>query len=211
MDDQPGLRERKKQRTHDAISNAAIDLFLEHGFDAVSISQVAEAAEVSRRTLFAYFPAKEDLVLHRVADHGTESARVVRAYPAAPLTALRAHFLDGLARHDPIAGLCDLPEVLALYRLITSTPSLVAGMLRFRESAEHALAAELGDLPGVAPLTARLAAAQIASVQWRLSMENHDRVATGVPATTAYPGAVAAAEQAFDLLSHGLAPVLPQA
>ncbi|MEV8063781.1 TetR family transcriptional regulator, partial [Streptomyces antimycoticus] len=45
MDGKPGLRERKKQRTHAAISDAAIALFLEHGFNQVSVAQVAEAAE----------------------------------------------------------------------------------------------------------------------------------------------------------------------
>src|SRR6266568_4122887 len=107
MNEPTGLRERKKRRTHEAISNAAIELFLRHGYDQVSIAQIAEAAEVSRRTLFAYFPAKEDLVLHRIEDHRTESARVVRAHPRAPLSALRAYFLDGLDRRDPITGLCD--------------------------------------------------------------------------------------------------------
>src|ERR1041384_7757078 len=82
MTTEPGLRERKRQRTHAAISEAAIGLFLRHGYDQVSVAQVAEAAEVSRRTLFAYFPAKEDLVVHRFADHETESARVTLARPA---------------------------------------------------------------------------------------------------------------------------------
>ncbi|MET7990547.1 TetR family transcriptional regulator [Amycolatopsis sp. NPDC005232] len=204
MDEQTGLRERKKQRTREAISNAALELFFEHGFDQVSISQVAEAAEVSRRTLFAYFQGKDDLVLHRIADHEHESARVVREHRDAPLPALREHFLDGLRRHDPITGLCDLPQVLALYRLIMGTPTLLPSVLRFRESGELALAAELGESPDLPPLTARLAAAQIASVQWRLSRENHHRMANGVSATDAYPEAVAAAELGFDLLMNGL-------
>jgi AcrR family transcriptional regulator len=76
-----GLRERKRARTHAVISDTAIALFLEHGFDQVSVAQVAEAAEVSKRTVFAYFPTKEDLVVHRFADHETEAARVVRARP----------------------------------------------------------------------------------------------------------------------------------
>src|SRR3954468_6075529 len=79
-----GLRERKRARTHAAISEAAIALFLERGFDHVSVAQVAEAAEVSKRTLFAYFPAKEDLVVHRFADHETEAARVVGPRPPLP-------------------------------------------------------------------------------------------------------------------------------
>src|SRR5262249_57163897 len=85
-----GLRARKKARTHDTIADAAISLFLAHGFDQVSINDIAAAAEVSKPTLFRYFPTKEDLVLHRFADHQGEAARVVSDRPTAvwPLTAL---------------------------------------------------------------------------------------------------------------------------
>jgi AcrR family transcriptional regulator len=201
MDEPTSLRERKKQRTHEAISNAAIELFLRHGYDQVSIAQIADAAEVSRRTLFAYFPAKEDLVLHRISDHRAESARVVSAHPHAPLRALRAHFLDGLDRRDPITGLCDVPEILAYYRLLLDTPSLVTSMLGFQAASEEALVAELRGLP---ELTARLTATQITAVQWQLTMENHQRIASGISADDAYPGAVAAARLGFDLLTTGL-------
>ncbi|MCP3802613.1 TetR/AcrR family transcriptional regulator [Allokutzneria sp. A3M-2-11 16] len=206
MDEPTGLRERKKQRTREAISNAAIALFFEHGFDQVSISRIAQVAEVSRRTLFAYFPAKEDLVLHRIADHETESARIVRDHPGAPLAALRAHFMDGLDRRDPITGLCDVPAAVALYRLIMGTPSLAAGMLRYRGSSEVALAEALRER---APeLTARLAAAQIMAVQWRLAEDNQQLIADGTSADDAYPAAVDAARQGFELLSKGLESIL---
>ncbi|WUN46715.1 TetR/AcrR family transcriptional regulator [Streptomyces sp. NBC_00306] len=64
-----GLRERKKQQAYRAISDGAIALFLEKGFEAVSVAEIAAAADVSKPTLFRYFPAKEDLALHRFADH----------------------------------------------------------------------------------------------------------------------------------------------
>ncbi|MCZ9345440.1 TetR/AcrR family transcriptional regulator, partial [Streptomyces sp. TRM76130] len=64
-----GLRERKKRRTYQVLSDTAVRLFTERGFDAVSVAEVAAAAEVSKPTLFRYFPAKEDLVLYRIADH----------------------------------------------------------------------------------------------------------------------------------------------
>lgn len=54
-------------------------MFLERGFDKVSVAEVAAAADISKPTLFRYFPAKEDLVLHRFADHEDEAARVVTA------------------------------------------------------------------------------------------------------------------------------------
>ncbi len=212
MDGKPGLRERKKQRTHAAISEAAITLFLEHGFNQVSVAQVAEAAEVSKRTLFAYFPAKEDLVVHRLADHETESARVVRARPprTTPLTALREHFFKGLRERDPITGLNDHPQILELTRMILDTPSLVARMERFKAGAERALAEALRETADTPELTARLAAVQIVAVQWSLAQDNTARVTYGEPADERYPGAVADAEHAFALLENGLRHLPPR-
>jgi AcrR family transcriptional regulator len=63
-----GLRERKKADTHDAIRAAAAELFLEQGYDATTMEAVAEAANVSVRTVFRYFPAKEDLVFDDKTD-----------------------------------------------------------------------------------------------------------------------------------------------
>nr|WP_202449696.1 TetR/AcrR family transcriptional regulator [Streptomyces sp. SID4917] len=206
VDGKPGLRERKKQRTHTAISEAAIALFLEHGFNQVSVAQVAEAAEVSKRTLFAYFPAKEDLVVHRLADHETEAARVVRARPdrTAPLTALREHFLNGLRERDPITGLNDRPEVRAFHRMILDAPALVTRMERFKTTAERTLAEALRDTADIPEPTARLAAVQLVAVRWALAQDNAERLAYGESADERYAGAVSDAEHAFALLEHGL-------
>ncbi|KAA5832840.1 TetR family transcriptional regulator [Saccharopolyspora hirsuta] len=206
MDQHLGLRERKKQRTRETISNTAIALFIEHGFDPVSITQVADAAEVSRRTLFSYFPAKEDLVVHRFADHEDESARVVRARPAdqTPLDALRANFLDGLRRHDPITGISDNPEVIAIYELILDTPALYARIVRFFENSERMLVAALRETDDLPELTARLIAAQISAVQRTLALDNFRRAVAGTTAADAYPDALAAAELGFNQLRDGL-------
>ena len=59
----PGLRERKRRKTFAAIHEAALRLFAERGYSAVTIADIAEAADVSRATVFAYYPAKEDIVL----------------------------------------------------------------------------------------------------------------------------------------------------
>jgi AcrR family transcriptional regulator len=206
VNDQLGLRERKKLRTREAISNAAIELFLAAGFDQVSVTQVAEAAEVSRRTLFAYFPTKEDLVLHRFADHEDEPARVVRgrAVNQSALDALRDHFLGGLAHRDLNTGLNDLPQILALLRLVTDTASLGARLLQYFNRGMAPLAESLTEV-GSAPLTARLAAAQIIGVQRVLAEDNMAAIAAGSTADDRYPAAVTAAEHAFDLLGAGLA------
>ena len=59
----PGLRERKKARTKATIQREAVRLFLDRGYDATTVEQVAAAAEVAPSTVFRYFPTKEDLVL----------------------------------------------------------------------------------------------------------------------------------------------------
>ncbi|MGI5488373.1 TetR/AcrR family transcriptional regulator [Microtetraspora malaysiensis] len=199
-----GLRRLKRQRTHDAISAAAISLFLERGFDEVSVAEVAAAAEVSKPTLFKYFATKEDLVLHRIADHRGEAARVVRhREPGAdPLAALHAHFLDGLARRDPVTGLNDDPEVIGYHRMVFSTPSLVARLFHHMAADEEALAAALGE--DADDLSARLLAAQVIAVQRVLARRNWSALAEGMSADDAHPSAVSAADRAFAQLRDGV-------
>lgn len=193
-----GLRERKKRRMYQTVSDTAIRLFLEKGFDAVSVAEVAAAAEISKPTLFRYFPSKEDLVLYRFADHEDEAARVVRQGPS-PVEALRRHFLEGLERGDPVTGLNDHPEVLAYQSMLYGTPALVARLYGYLERSEAALAEALGG-----GLDARLAAGQIVAVQRILAQENWRRIAGGERAADVKPDAVAAAERAFGWLEAGL-------
>ena len=193
-----GLRERKKQQTYDALSEAAIALFLERGFDEVPVADIAAAADVSKPTLFKYFPTKQDLVLHRIADHQHEAARVVQAAVAQPVDALRAHFLAGLADRDPVTGLNDHPAVLAYYNLVFTTPALATRLHEFMDEDERALAAALGN-----DLAAELLAAQVLSIQRVLSRRNWAAIDGGQSAAARYPDAVAEAEAAFDRLALG--------
>ena len=198
-----GLRARKKVRTRDAIAEAAISLFLAHGFDQVSVSDIAATAEVSKPTLFRYFPTKEDLILHRFADHHGEAARVVRDRPPgiAPTTALHRHFRSGLDRFEPVTGLNDHPEVVAFHRLVFTTPSLAGRLMHYLLADEDALAAALG--PGV---PGRLQAAQVIAVQRVLARANWQKIADGRTARDVQPAAVAAAAQAFAGLHHATGP-----
>ncbi|UXY28401.1 TetR/AcrR family transcriptional regulator [Streptomyces sp. HUAS TT20] len=194
MGEEMGLRERKKMRMYQEVSAVAVRLFMEKGFDAVSVAEVAAAAGISKPTLFRYFPAKEDLVLQQIADHEGEAARVVTGQ-ARPVDALRRHFLDGLDRCDPITGLNDDPGVLAFHSLLYGTPALVARLYGYLERSEDALAGALGG-----GLDARLAAAQIIAVQRILAQENWRRVAAGEGVERIREDAVAAAERAFGRL-----------
>ncbi|MFF8953333.1 TetR/AcrR family transcriptional regulator [Streptomyces sp. NPDC014940] len=194
MSEPTGLRARKKERTRDAIGDAAVSLFLERGFDQVSVNDIAAAAEISKPTLFRYFPTKEDLVLHRFADHQGEAARVVRDRGPGiePVTALHRHFRAGLDRWDPVTGLSDHPEVVAFHRLVFTTPSLAGRLTRYRLEDEEALADALGE-----GIRARLLAAQILAVQRVLARTNWQKIADGRTALDVQPEAVADADQAF--------------
>jgi AcrR family transcriptional regulator len=63
-----GLRERKKQRTRELIAGAALELFLERGFDAVTIADIAQRADVDVKTIYNYFDSKADLFYHRLEE-----------------------------------------------------------------------------------------------------------------------------------------------
>jgi AcrR family transcriptional regulator len=199
-----GLRERKKRQMYQDVSDIAVRLFLERGFDAVSVAEVAAAAGISKPTLFRYFPAKEDLVLHRIADHETEAARVA-AGAADPVDALCRNFLAGLERRDPVTGLNDHPAVLAFHTLLYGTPSLVARAYAHVERSEAALAEALGG-----GLDGRLAAGQIIAVQRILAQDNWRRIAAGELVEEVAPDAVRAAERAFRRLAEGLPELRPR-
>ena len=78
----PSLRERKKADTHEAIRGAAADLFLANGYDATTMEAVAEAANVSVRTVFRYFPTKEDLFFGGTSSDLSDLRPLLDARPA---------------------------------------------------------------------------------------------------------------------------------
>src|SRR5919198_3405569 len=93
-DDRPalGLRERKKARTRAAIREHALRLFREQGYEATTVEQIAEAAEVSPSTFFRYFPTKEDVVMVDDIDPMMVAAFNAEPPDTPPLRALRNAF-----------------------------------------------------------------------------------------------------------------------
>lgn len=138
-----GRRERKKAATREAIRDAALELFLERGFDDVSVREVADRADVSPTTVFAHFPQKESLAFSDERERHARLVGAVRNRPAGASVsdALRDHYLA------EIAELSSEPyrQVLAL---MSSTPSLVdyaeRMWLRHEEALVDQLAAEAG-------------------------------------------------------------------
>ena len=78
---QPGLRERKKQQTRRLLADTARQLFVERGFDAVTVAEIAHAADVSEPTVFNYFPRKEDLVFSGLEGFEDELLTAIRERP----------------------------------------------------------------------------------------------------------------------------------
>ncbi|MEU0464082.1 TetR/AcrR family transcriptional regulator [Amycolatopsis sp. NPDC006131] len=186
-----GLR---KQRTRQAISDAATRLFISRGFEEVTIAQVAEAAEVAKMTVTNHFPRKEDLVFD-VHESFVASLAEVRGRPLVP--AFRRAWRAGLERRDALLGFSG-PEFA---RMVVESPTLLARLRELHEEREKALATALSDFDED---TARAAAAQIAGVHRLLFDEVLRRTAAGQAEPEIAAAVGRAGERMFDLLEAGL-------
>jgi AcrR family transcriptional regulator len=102
-----GLRERKKQKTRELIASTALALFAERGYQATTVAEIADEAEVSERTVFAYFPTKEDILFsdHLAFELSLATALAERPPRSEALDVLRDFFVDNLSRFDSQARL----------------------------------------------------------------------------------------------------------
>src|SRR5262245_45266069 len=149
MSSELGLRERKKQQTRRAITEAAKRLFLERGFDQVSVAEVARAADVSEQTVFNYFPTKEDLVFERMDTFEHELLAAVRERPEGePAFRAFAHFV--LDRSDTAMAGDGRRRVTELTRLVDASPSLKARERQVVAKYTDALAKLLAEETGAA-------------------------------------------------------------
>ena len=127
MTAETGLRERKKERTRALIAETARRLFVERGFEAVSVAEIAREAEVSEATVFNYFPTKEELVYNRLEAFESEMLEAVgNRGEGESIAAAFARFVSTprglLASRDP-----EEVEMLAgISRMIAASPALLA-------------------------------------------------------------------------------------
>lgn len=205
MEEELGLRERKKRATWSLLMTTALDMFEERGFDDVSVAEIAAKAGVSKATVFNYFPSKEDLVVAGAKAHTREPAELVRhrAKGETPHSVMRDYFLRLLERREPLSGLCDKPTVLQVQRIVRATPSLNLRLMYYRRQSAALLAEQL-IAEGGSELTANLIASELLHVQHILAQGNLQRIYAGEKPDDIYPDAVAAAEHAFGLLEHGI-------
>ena len=151
----PGLRQRKRQQTRERLTQAAIALFLERGFEATTLDDIAAAADISRRNFFHYFASKEDVVF---AWQDESTAALIAAVAARPpdeslLTAAENAILATVTQLKP-------GEATAIARLKRDNPALQARDQVKYEKLERSLAEALAKRAGHKPekLQARLVA-----------------------------------------------------
>lgn len=147
-----GLRERKKEKTRLAVLDAALDLFLEQGYESTTVEQIAEAADISPRTFFRYFTSKDHLVLW-FHDHGEEiilETLAGRPLDEPPFTSLmhglRAVLADVESSTDEDTG-----RFLKLRRLLDANPQLFGRSVARGTQTEHTLAEVIAGRRGVDP------------------------------------------------------------
>ncbi|MEU8279085.1 TetR/AcrR family transcriptional regulator [Microbispora bryophytorum] len=147
-----GLRERKKRQTRSLISDVASGLFMQRGFDNVTVAEVAEAAGVSTKTVFNYFPRKEDLFLDRYPEAVELVTQAVRerAEGESPLAALRRLFLGMLREGHPLGGIAPGYEVF--WQVILDSPALRARTRELVEEFEGVLAGLFAEAAGTDPV-----------------------------------------------------------
>ncbi|MGV9778403.1 TetR/AcrR family transcriptional regulator [Streptosporangium sp. NPDC003464] len=143
MAEKQGLRERKKQRTRQALVEAALRLFEEKGYDQVTVAEIADAADVSPRTFFLHFQAKEDVLLANADVRVDLALRAIdERRPEERLADLLTRAMDEMIAHTWDS---DLPSGLAALRarLTASVPALQARLLQRYLAAQTELARAL--------------------------------------------------------------------
>ncbi len=199
-----GLRERKKRQMRAVIVAAAMERFGERGFDAVTVADVARAADVSEKTVFNYFPTKEDLVFGAGGERRAALIEAIRGRApgesfVAPFRAATRAFLDRV-EHDPVE------ETVAIARLVADSTQLRNRLfLGWEEESAilgPVLAEEAGEPAGeLAPLVVARTLAWTHRLTFRAAfmrlLAGEDRAAVAADLREQ-------AERAYDLLEAGL-------
>lgn len=213
-----GLRERKKERTRQALIDAAYELFQRNGFDATTVEEIAAAVEVSPRTFFRYFASKEDVALTLQDDLKSALVGALAARPADEpvMTAIRRAFQCVAADLQEEVGLGDdidkdgtISQRFSCFNeLVTSSPSLFAASLEHTTAKQDDLVRIIADRIGADPATdlrphlataVAVCAARAALESWKRSGGTPANVMDGMDSAFAlleeslnYPAAAAA-------------------
>jgi AcrR family transcriptional regulator len=205
---QPGLRERKKAQTRQQIADVARRLFLERGFDAVTVAEIAREASVAEKTVFNYFPSKEDLFYGRLEAFEEELLAAVR--DRKPGESVIAAFRDFVMKQRGVLQLENDQEATKrlrqINRVIGESRALLARerqvLDRYTESLAELLAEETRSRAGA--IEPRVVAGALIDVHRLLIDYVRERTLAGDGASEVARGVRAQAKRAFAVLENGL-------
>jgi AcrR family transcriptional regulator len=213
MTAEPGLRERKKERTRQLIAETAVGLFLERGFDGVTVAEVAREAEVAEKTVFNYFPTKEDLVYWRLESFENELLAAIRERePEESILAAFGRFVlvrrGLLAEQDPAA----IERLVALTRMITESPALLARERQIFDRYTSSLGALIAEEAGAdaGDVESWVVANALMGVHRALVDYSRKRVVAGARNPGLAREVRAQGKRALNALDRGLADVNPR-
>ncbi|MFE3881754.1 TetR/AcrR family transcriptional regulator [Streptomyces lydicus] len=192
MTEPTGRRERKKARTRKSLADAALELFLDRGYDQVSVKDVADAADVSVTTLFKHFPSKEALVFDEEDD--IEAGLVAAVRERAPGRSIPQALREHILRTQDLAK---DPRCAPFLRMVEATPTLRDYSHRMWMRHETAVARAIAEETGAPEGDATCAALARFALETRGLVQRH-------------PDPRRAAEEAFALLEHGWAAAHPE-
>ena len=202
-------RRRDKERTRERIAQVATVLFLERGFQEVTVAEVAAAAGVSKVTVFAHFPRKEDLLLDRGPEALTLVRAAVRDRPpgVGPVQALRALAVNLAEESHPLSGLTAGSR--PFLRTVAASPELISRARELLDELEQDLGALLAsELAGAGDAAgARLLAALIIAAYRSVVTETVRQIMKGDPLPGVAAGHRRRLDAAFDVLETAAAPL----
>lgn len=208
MADKPGLREQHKQRTREAIGQAAMSLFFEHGYDCVTVADVAQHAGVSPATVFNYYNAKEDLFFDEVAELQAEMVAAVRDCPpgGSVLTSLQRQVIYQLTAGRPESA---ADEVARFHEAIVASADLQRREQQIQLQRRQVLAVALADALGVAAgaLLAELTAALYLAAEAVIAARLRSKLLAGQPLPGALGELSPLITQVFSTLRSGIGPL----
>jgi AcrR family transcriptional regulator len=194
-----GLRETKKLETRRAIAAAGMRLFVTRGFNHVTVGDIARDAGVSEKTVFNYFPTKEDIFFDEVPERLEALTDAVRARRAGQSLIETMHQL-----HAKQCGRLASPGFAHFSRTISESPALQAKETEVMAQFTDHLAATIREELGVHPADAQIAANLLMSVHWQFFRNARAHALAGRSGPATVRRLRGELDRAYRLLEHGL-------
>ena len=194
-----GLREVKKLETRREIADTAMRLFVERGFDHVTVAEVAAAAHVSEKTVFNYFPTKEDLFFDEVPEREAAIVRALRERAPGETVVAALRRLQAAE-----CGRLSSPAFATFARIIEESPALQAKELEVMARFAQVLAGEIESELGVDERDARIAASLLVGVHRNFFRLARKQALAGKHGPSAVRRLRSDLERAYNILEHGL-------